>query len=210
MLFRGLPVEYIIILIPVLLFSLCFHEFSHAFIAYKLGDDTAERMGRLNISPLNHLDPMGTMMLLFVGFGWAKPVPVNPYNLKDPKKDMMLIAAAGPISNLILAFLGSILLKYLPYNLISNLPEVFYLFIYINIALAIFNLIPLPPLDGSQIISGLLPPNKHYLLANINKYGPNILLGLIFLGIFTNINIIHMIMSPFINFFMFIFLGQNV
>ena len=167
MLFRGLPLEYLIILIPVLLFSLCFHEFSHAFIAYKLGDNTAEKMGRLNISPLNHLDPMGTMMLLFVGFGWAKPVPVNPYNLKNPKKDMMLIAAAGPFSNLILAFIGSLLLKYLPYNLISNLPEVFYLFIYINIALAIFNLIPLPPLDGSQIISGLLPLNKQHLLFSL-------------------------------------------
>ncbi len=91
MLFRGLPLEFLIILAPILLFSLCFHEFSHAYIAYKLGDNTAERLGRLNLSPISHLDPMGTLMLLVVGFGWAKPVPVNPYNLNNPKKDMMLI-----------------------------------------------------------------------------------------------------------------------
>ena len=210
MLFRGLPLEYLIILSPVLLFSLCFHEFSHAYIAYRLGDNTAERLGRLNISPLNHLDPIGTLMLLIVGFGWAKPVPVNPYNLKNPKKDMILIAAAGPISNLLLALLGSILMRFLPYSLISSFIEVFYLFIYINIALAIFNLIPLPPLDGSQIISGLIPNHKQNLLNKINQYGPNILMGLIFIGIFTKINIIHMIMSPFINFFLYLFIGSNV
>ena len=210
MLFRGLPLEYLIILAPVLLFSLCFHEFSHAYIANKLGDNTAKRLGRLNISPLNHLDPMGTFMLLIVGFGWAKPVPVNPYNLKNPKKDMMLIAAAGPISNLILALIGSLLMRFLPYSIISSFLEVFYLFIYINIALAIFNLIPLPPLDGSQIISGLVPYHKQNLLNKIHQYGPNILMGLIFIGIFTKINIIHIVMSPFINFFLYLFLGSNV
>ena len=205
MLFRGLPVEFLIILAPVLLFSLCFHEFSHAFVAYKLGDNTAEKMGRLNLSPLKHLDPMGTLMLLIVGFGWAKPVPVNPYNLRNPKKDMMMIAAAGPLSNLLLAFIGSCFIKYLP---IYNYNEAFYIFIYINIALAIFNLIPLPPLDGSQIIAGIIPKNKTHLLVQINEYGPNILMGLIFIGIFTNFNIIHAIMSPFINLFLFLFLGN--
>ena len=105
MLTRGIPIEQIIILIPVLLFSLCFHEFSHAYAAFKLGDNTSERLGRLNLSPLSHLDPWGTLMLLFVGFGWAKPVPVNPFNLKNPKKDLMIIAAAGPLSNLFLAFM---------------------------------------------------------------------------------------------------------
>tara|TARA_Y100001970_G_C13893834_1_gene680111 strand:+ start:50 stop:679 length:630 start_codon:yes stop_codon:yes gene_type:complete len=208
MLFRGLPLEFLIILAPILLFSLCFHEFSHAYIAYKLGDNTAERLGRLNLSPFSHLDPIGTLMLLFVGFGWAKPVPVNPYNLNNPKKDMMMIAAAGPLSNLLLAFIGSCFIKYFPYNFLDNYNEAIYIFIYINIALAIFNLIPLPPLDGSQILSGIIPNNKIKLLNKINQYGPNILMGLILIGIFTNINIIHTIMSPFINFFLFLFLGN--
>ena len=103
MLFR-LPVEVLIVLIPILLFSLCFHEYSHALAAYRLGDHTAYERGRLTLMPMAHLDPMGTLMILFVGFGWAKPVPVTVSNLNNPRSDLMIIAAAGPMSNLFLAF----------------------------------------------------------------------------------------------------------
>ncbi len=209
MLTRGIPLEQIIILIPVLLFSLCFHEFSHAYAAFKLGDNTSERLGRLNLSPLSHLDPWGTLMLLFVGFGWAKPVPVNPYNLKNPKKDMMIIAAAGPFSNLLLAFIASMILRFVNLDFIQSNNNVFFIFIFINITLAIFNLIPIRPLDGSQILSGFLPQNNN-LVNTIEHYGPNILIGLILFGIVTNIPIIFTIMSPFINFFIYLFLGINV
>lgn len=209
MLTRGIPLEQIIILIPVLLFSLCFHEFSHAYAAFKLGDNTSERLGRLNLSPLSHLDPWGTLMLLFVGFGWAKPVPVNPFNLKNPKKDMMIIAAAGPFSNLLLAFIASMILRFVNLDFIQSNNNVFFIFIFINITLAIFNLIPIRPLDGSQILSGFLPQNNN-LVNTIEQYGPNILIGLILFGIVTNIPIIFTIMSPFINFFIYLFLGINV
>tara|TARA_Y100001980_G_scaffold29712_1_gene9402 strand:- start:144 stop:773 length:630 start_codon:yes stop_codon:yes gene_type:complete len=209
MLTRGIPLEQIIILIPVLLFSLCFHEFSHAYAAFKLGDNTSERLGRLNLSPLSHLDPWGTLMLLFVGFGWAKPVPVNPFNLKNPKKDMMIIAAAGPFSNLLLAFIASMILRFVNLDFIQSNNNVFFIFIFINITLAIFNLIPIRPLDGSQILSGFLPQNNN-LVNTIEHYGPNILIGLILFGIVTNIPIIFTIMSPFINFFIYLFLGINV
>ena len=110
MLFRLQP-EVLVLLIPVLLFALVFHEFSHGWVAYKLGDPTAKHQGRLTLNPLAHLDPFGSMMILFVGFGWAKPVPVDSRYLANPRVDMMKIAFAGPASNLLLAFIGGILLR---------------------------------------------------------------------------------------------------
>jgi len=106
-----LPMEVLIILLPILIFSLCFHEFSHGYIAYKLGDHTAARNGRLTLNPLAHLDPIGSLMILFVGFGWAKPVPVNPVNFSNPRLDMMKVAFAGPASNLLLAFTGGLMMR---------------------------------------------------------------------------------------------------
>ena len=150
----NLPIEILIILIPILVFSLCFHEFAHGYIAYRLGDMTASRNGRLTLNPLVHLDPIGSIMLLFVGFGWAKPVPVNPNNFKNPSPDMMKVAIAGPVSNLLLAFIGGLFIRIS--NLIVIEPFIFqsiYLFVHINIALAIFNLIPIEPLDGSKTVS---------------------------------------------------------
>ena len=157
MLFRLFPehIDILIMLIPTLIFSLCFHEFSHGFIAYKLGDNTAYRQGRLTLNPMAHLDPMGSMMILFVGFGWAKPVPVNPINFTNPRLDMVKVAFAGPASNLILALFGGMAFRSLEFIKILNnynLMQALYLFISINIALAIFNLIPIAPLDGSQFL----------------------------------------------------------
>ena len=113
MLFRLYPdhLDVLIILLPSLVFSLCFHEFSHGYIAYRLGDHTAARNGRLTLNPIAHLDPIGSLMILFVGFGWAKPVPVNPRNFVNPRTDMMKVAFAGPASNLILAFIGGSIIR---------------------------------------------------------------------------------------------------
>ncbi|NQV36618.1 MAG: site-2 protease family protein [Candidatus Marinimicrobia bacterium] len=208
MLFR-LPIEVLVLLIPVLVFALVFHEFSHAWVAHKLGDDTAAQQGRLTLNPLAHLDPMGSIMILFVGFGWAKPVPVNPHNFQNPRKDMMLVASAGPASNLLLAFIGGTIFRVAIASGMEHgtLGTMLYIFIQINIMLAMFNMIPLPPLDGSQIFNGFMIRKNPKLVYKLQMYGPQILFGLILIGYFTKISPLWMIMSPFINFFMLLFAG---
>ena len=204
MLFR-LPPEVLVLLIPVLLFALVFHEFSHAWIAYKLGDPTARYAGRLTLNPIAHLDPVGGLMILFVGFGWAKPVPVDPRYLKNPRKDMMKIAFAGPASNLLLAFIAGTILRFGIGQ--GSIAMMLILFTQINIMLAVFNMIPVSPLDGSQIFSGLLIRTNPNLVRNLQIYGPQILLGAILIGYFTPISPISWIMRPFVNFFLFLFAG---
>ena len=205
MLFRLSP-EVLVLLIPVLLFALVFHEFSHGWVANKLGDPTAKNQGRLTLNPIAHLDPIGSMMILFVGFGWAKPVPVDSRYLANPRKDMMKIALAGPASNLLLAFLGGILIRLTGYA--GPLTSMLILFTQINISLAVFNMIPIPPLDGSQIFSGIMIRRNPQLVMQLQMYGPQILMGLILFGMFTGISIIWAFMSPFVNFFMFVFAGM--
>ena len=204
MLFR-LPPEVLVLLIPVLLFALVFHEFSHAWIAYKLGDPTARYAGRLTLNPVAHLDPVGALMILFVGFGWAKPVPVDPRYLKNPREDMMKIAFAGPASNLLLAFIAGTILRFGIGQ--GSIAMMLILFTQINIMLAVFNMIPVSPLDGSQIFSGLLIRTNPDLVRNLQIYGPQILLGAILIGYFTPISPISWIMRPFVNFFLFLFAG---
>ena len=205
MLFRLSP-EVLVLLIPVLLFALVFHEFSHGWVANKLGDPTAKNQGRLTLNPIAHLDPIGSMMILFVGFGWAKPVPVDSRHLANPRKDMMIIALAGPASNLLLAFLGGMLIRLTGYA--GPLTSMLILFTQINISLAVFNMIPIPPLDGSQIFSGIMIRRNPQLVMQLQMYGPQILMGLILFGMFTGISIIWAFMSPFVNFFMFVFAGM--
>ena len=205
MLFR-LPPEVLVLLIPVLLFALVFHEFSHGWVANKLGDPTAKNQGRLTLNPVAHLDPVGSMMILFVGFGWAKPVPVDSRYLADPRKDMMKIAFAGPASNLFLALVGGIMIRLTGYS--GSLTSMLILFTQINISLAVFNMIPIPPLDGSQIFSGIMIRKNPQLVMQLQAYGPQILMGLILFGMFTGVSIIWAFMSPFVNFFMFIFAGM--
>ena len=205
MLFRLSP-EVLVLLIPVLLFALVFHEFSHGWVANKLGDPTAKNQGRLTLNPMAHLDPIGSMMILFVGFGWAKPVPVDSRYLANPRKDMMKIAFAGPASNLLLAFIGGILIRMTGYA--GPLTSMLILFTQINISLAVFNMIPIPPLDGSQIFSGIMIRRNPQLVMQLQMYGPQILLGLILFSMFTGISIIWAFMSPFVNFFMFVFAGM--
>lgn len=204
MLFR-VPIEVLILLIPMLVFALVFHEFSHAWVANKLGDPTARYSGRLTLNPLAHLDPFGSLMILFVGFGWAKPVPVDSRYLANPRVDMMKIAFAGPAANLLLAFVGGTIIRT---GFISDsITLVILLFTQINIMLAVFNMIPIPPLDGSQIFSGIMIRRYPELVYKLQMYGPQILLGLIMIGYFTRISPIWIVMSPFVNFFLFLFAG---
>ena len=205
MLFR-VPIEVLILLIPVLVFALVFHEFSHAWVANKLGDPTARYSGRLTLNPLAHLDPFGSLMILFVGFGWAKPVPVDSRYLANPRVDMMKIAFAGPAANLLLAFVGGTIIRT---GLVSGSITLMILlrFTQINIMLAVFNMIPIPPLDGSQIFSSIMMRRYPELVYKLQMYGPQILLGLIMIGYFTRISPIWIVMSPFVNFFLFLFAG---
>lgn len=192
------------------MFALSFHEFAHAWMASKCGDNTAARMGRLTLNPMAHLDVMGSLMILFVGFGWAKPVPVDSRNLSDPRKDMMKVAAAGPLSNLLLAMLAGMawrLLGGINFLLDTNFPVLIFYFTQINIALAVFNLIPVSPLDGSQIFSGYLMKTNPELALKIQSYGPQVLFGLILFGYVTGFSILWLIMKPFVNFFMLLFIG---
>jgi Zn-dependent protease len=199
------PPEVLLLLVPVLLFALCFHEFAHAWMANKLGDPTAKHSGRLTLNPLAHLDPMGSLMILFVGFGWAKPVPVDVRYLQNPRIDMMKVSFAGPAANLLLAFVGGTIIRA---QLVGgSLILMLVLFTQINIMLAVFNMIPIPPLDGSQIFSGLMVRKKPDLVMKLQIYGPQILFGLILIGYFTEISPLWWAMSPFVNFFLFLFAG---
>ena len=205
-----LPMEVLIILLPILIFSLCFHEFSHGYIAYKLGDHTAARNGRLTLNPLAHLDPIGSLMILFVGFGWAKPVPVNPVNFSNPRLDMMKVAFAGPASNLLLAFTGGLMMRLV--NIFGLLQsemfiQTLYYFIFINISLAVFNMIPVAPLDGSQIFGNMISKNNPELAWKLQMYGPKILMGIILIGMVTPFSVLGFLMMPFVKMFMYLFTG---
>ncbi|MFH1862808.1 MAG: site-2 protease family protein, partial [bacterium] len=169
---------YILIAPPILL-GLTLHEFAHGWVANRLGDPTAKLAGRLTMNPLAHLDFIGTIMLFIAHIGWAKPVPVNPYNLRHPKQDIIWVSAAGPASNLFLAFLfGLVFRAFSPGGLLESiyLPKpLVILIVYgviLNLSLAIFNLIPIPPLDGSRIVSGLLPPEAEREYQKLERFGP--------------------------------------
>lgn len=198
-----------VILIPVIIFALSFHEFSHGWMAYRFGDPTAKNAGRLTLNPMAHLDIFGSLALYFMGFGWAKPVPVDPRYLANPKRDMMWIALAGPVSNLILALISGILLSiFLRMGFISDqssLTMVLIMSLQINLVLAIFNFIPIPPLDGSRILGGLIPYKYQNELAKFEFYGPRVLMGLIILSMFTRINIFSIIISPIMTIFLKLF-----
>lgn len=170
----------------VVLLAISVHETAHGLMAYRLGDYTAKSIGRLSLNPLRHLDPVGAVCMLLFGFGWAKPVMVNPYNLKNPKRDMSLVSLAGPLSNFIMAFIATIVLKILlmsgvsPQGYLSNF--VVYVIIF-NIGLGVFNLIPIPPLDGSKIFLSLLPSRLYYDIMRYERFGWIVLVAALGLGV---------------------------
>ncbi len=179
-----------------LIVAITIHEFFHAFIADKLGDPTPRSLGRLTLNPLKHLDPIGTIALIFLGFGWGKPVPIDPYNFKKPRRDEALVSLAGPASNLILALVVSILVKFIPLNYISLL--MLSSLIQLNVILAVFNLLPIPPLDGSKIFLSLLPnETSQQWKEAFDKYGLFLIIILLFLPI-SGSNIISLIIGPII------------
>jgi Zn-dependent protease len=190
------PLGFILIAIP-LLYSIIFHELAHGWVAYRMGDPTAKSLGRLSLNPLKHLDPIGTIMLFIFGFGWAKPVPVNFNRLRDRHKGMILVSAAGIITNMLLAFVALFLNRWLSLSPSSMFGVLIYYFAQINIILAAFNLIPLPPLDGSKILMGIAPPSVQNSLFRLERYGFFIIIGLLYFGV----------LDPVIRFFQWMILS---
>jgi Zn-dependent protease len=177
------PVAFVILAV-LLLYSIIFHEVAHGWVAYKMGDETAKWLGRLTLNPLKHLDPIGSLMLLIIGFGWAKPVPINLENIPEPqrRKGLILVSAAGVTANIIIAFFALLFWRLLSPEPGSMIYQVLYLLAYINILLAAFNLIPIPPLDGSKILMGFTPESFNRVLYQIEPFGFFIVLGLLLLG----------------------------
>ena len=207
----------IIILAPPILLALTVHEYAHGYVAYRLGDDTAYRAGRLTLNPLSHLDPIGTLMLFIVKIGWAKPVPVNPYNLNNPRRDMIWVSLAGITANMILALIGGLIFRALPHHRIildatvgGILITMLVYTIVINLILAAFNLIPIPPLDGSKILAGLLRGDASREYAKMERWGPILFIALIAGGYLLHIPVIWWIIKPFVSFFSLIFAGVDL
>lgn len=190
------PLGFILIAIP-LLYAIILHELAHGWVAYAMGDPTAKAYGRLTLNPLKHLDPIGTLLLFLFGFGWAKPVPVNFTRLRNRHIGMVLVSAAGIVTNMLLAFTALLLGRLLSFSP-SSMPAVLLsYFAQINIILAAFNLIPLPPLDGSKILMGFASPNVQNFLFRIERYGFIIIIALLFFGV----------LDPVIYFFQWMILG---
>ena len=194
-------IEYIF-LIPIALITLSVHECAHGYAAYKMGDPTARNFGRLTLNPFKHLDLYGTVCMILFRFGWAKPVPINARNFKDPRKGMAITAAAGPVSNLILAFLAAICIKLLALLANTLIPQfqndvLFYFFYYLilffelfhilNLSLCVFNLIPLPPLDGSRIFLAFLPPRLYFKVMRYERVIQIALMVALLFGAFSGV-----------------------
>ena len=199
------PAAFFLLIVIVgfsLLIAITLHEFSHAMMANRLGDPTAKRLGRLSLNPIRHLDPLGTLMLFLVGFGWGKPVPINPnYFRMNPRRGMAISALAGPLSNFALAALLGVLVRvgvvdwHSPWSWLFQpfasweagwvAADIIGYVILLNLILGVFNLIPIPPLDGFNIAVGVLPRRQAAAMLRIERYGPLLLLLLVFLGYFT-------------------------
>ena len=187
--------NYLILSAVCVFVALTVHEYAHGYAAYKLGDNTARNLGRLTLNPIKHIDPIGALCLLFFHFGWAKPVPINPRYFKNPRRDFAISALMGPIANLLLAFFSAFLylltLKWfinlnfssgLLYNIAYNTLSFVAIFHSVNVGLAIFNLFPIPPLDGSRIVTLLLPPNLYFKIMKYERVIFWILAGWLFIG----------------------------
>jgi Zn-dependent protease len=187
------PLAFALVIIP-LLFSVIIHEVAHGWVAYRMGDPTAKWSGRLSLNPIKHLDPVGTLMLLVAGFGWAKPVPVNFNKISDRRKGLIFVSSAGIVANILFAFFALLFLRlfFTSSSGIAAIPV--YYVAQINITLAALNLIPIPPLDGSKILMGIMWERTPYFFARLEPYGFFIIIGLLLLGI----------LNPLIGFFRWI------
>jgi Zn-dependent protease len=198
----GLTLTALIARAVAFLFGFGIHEASHAWVAYLLGDDTAQRHGRLTLNPLRHLDPLGYILAIIVGIGWAKPTPVNPWRLRfGSRVGNALVAAAGPISNLLMAVVIAVPWRLGVFDALPPLARsVVGIFIWANVALFLFNLIPLAPLDGISVLSGIVGPSGAAALAPLRNYGPQILMGLLLIGyILPMLDILGRTLFPAIN-----------
>ncbi|MDZ7263920.1 MAG: site-2 protease family protein [candidate division KSB1 bacterium] len=208
----------ILLLAPPILLALTFHEYAHAYVANRLGDPTAKSLGRLSLNPLVHLDLLGTAMLFLVHIGWAKPVPVNPFYFKNPKRDLLWVSLAGPGANMLLAVLFGLAIRGLGDDALAgtsssflNAFKIMLIFgLVINIALAVFNILPIPPLDGSKILIGLMPQRYEHHLEPFLKYGPTILIAIILIGFVGKFHILGLIINPFVRFFSSLLAGVDL
>ena len=206
----------LLLTLPIILIALSLHETAHGYAAYKLGDPTAHSLGRLTLNPAKHLDPIGFICMLLFGFGWAKPVPINTRYFKKPRRDMLITAVAGPLSNILLAFIFGLSMKLLmlsvggiplPIDPISNMKFFLYCFLYygvrLNIVLAVFNLLPIPPLDGSRLITSFLPPKAAMWVIRNERIIYFVLLGALFIGVLDPV--INLLSNGLTNLIFFIF-----
>jgi Zn-dependent protease len=201
---QGVDLTQVLIVLVVLIASLSVHEAAHAFAADRLGDPTARHLGRLSLNPVVHIDPIGTLLFPLIAFltnvpliGWAKPVPVDPRHLKHPKRDFALVAAAGPASNVLMALLGAVILELVrtfavpgdiaALAVMRPAIQLLRVFVYLNVLLAVFNMIPVPPLDGGNVLIGLLPANSARLVEQLRPYGILILYALMLTGVLSTL-----------------------
>ena len=213
----GNFIDTIIYVLPCIIIALTLHEIGHGLMAYWLGDHTAKRDGRLSLNPLKHIDPIGFILIILVGFSWAKPVMVNPYNLKDPKKDMALISLAGPLVNFILALIGVFIIYllailgavgyshagysfYTANSVMGYFGNLIITFISLNITLAVFNLLPIPPLDGSKFFGYILPDRLYYRYIGMGG-------SYAMIAVFVVIIALNGVLSQIMNFVFNIFMG---
>ena len=200
-------IQQLVILAPPFLFALTFHELAHGYVAWNLGDPTAKNAGRLTMNPLKHLDPLGVIAFIIMKIGWAKPVPVDPRYFKDPQKGMLLVALAGPAANVLTAVASAVLVKVLimvpviPMFILKPMVGMLVASVWINIMLAVFNCLPIPPLDGSRVLMGILPPAAARSYAKLEPFGFILLLVLFYAGI------IGKVIMPIINYANTLLLG---
>ena len=176
--------------VPAALICVPVHEYAHGYVAWKLGDPTAKQSGRLTLNPLRHFDPVGVVLLILFGFGWARPVPVDTRYFKNPKRDMAITSLAGPLSNFVLAFLMLVLLsasiRIFSYSaFVQFLINLMLNIALLSIGLGVFNLLPIPPLDGSKILFSFLPERIYYIILRYERYGMIIMIAIIYLGLVT-------------------------
>lgn len=186
---------WLIFAVPSIIVASTIHEYAHAYTAYKLGDATAKAEGRLTLNPIAHIDPIGALCMIFLRFGWSKPVPINEYNFQRRERDTALTALAGPLSNVLLLLLLAAINRIFKLDLTSLIGQFLFIFASVNTVLAIFNLIPIPPLDGHKIVRGLLPKRIGYYWDNLEKYSI-VLVIILLLPIFKFGSLVSIIISP--------------